>query len=136
MNILRTSVSLIILFTIISCKRPQSNTRELAERFSALECRAIAIREKRFALADEIRFTEDTLLLQENKKTDTKQLKLKLAALNENKAVLLQQSLALADTIKKNLAELMNDSLKNESDKTAFNNELNDILLKKGCIKK
>ena len=68
--------ALIVLFTF-SCQKHKSDIKDLVNQFADLECRAIALREQRFDLANQMRFTQDTLLLTTGK-GDTTRLKVKL----------------------------------------------------------
>ena len=61
-----------------------TNTKELVNKFADLECRAISLREKRFELANQLRFTQDTLL-HTGIKRDTLRLKLKLDSFKKEK---------------------------------------------------
>ena len=128
-------VCTVIVLITFSCRQHKTDIKELVEQFADLECRAISLREKRFALANQIRFTQDTLL-QKTGKADTSTLKLKLDYYNNDKAVTLQHSLALADSIRSRLNDIMKNQLTNEADKTAFNDLLNKTLQQKGCVEK
>ena len=117
------------------CSDKKLNVNELANQFADVECRAISLREKRFALANKLRFTQDTLTLRAGT-ADTIRLKGNLASFNKEKERLLQQSLSLADSIRVQLNDLMQNQLKNQQDKTAFNQSLNNALIARGCINK
>lgn len=125
----------IIVVFIFSCQSDKTDIKELVDKFADLECRAITLREKRFELANQMRFTQDTLL-QITNKADTSRFNLKLAYYNKDKEAVLQQSLSLADSIRTALNDLMKNKLTKENDKAAFNKMLNETLLHRGCIKK
>lgn len=95
----------------------------------------MALREKRFTLANQMRFTQDTLL-QHRLTSDTTRLKNNLEKMNKEKVLLLQKSLMLADSIRIVMDGIMKDELKDEKDKTQFNEMLNAILKQKGCLDK
>ncbi len=102
MKNLKLFFSPFILGCVVSCQQKQPDFKERVNKFADLECRAIGLREKRFALADRIRFTKDSLFQLTNK-ADTSTLHLKLETYNQDKEVMLQQSVSLADTIKNEL---------------------------------
>jgi len=97
-----------------------------------MECRAITLREQRFALANEIRFTQDTLI-RANGNVDTARLQSKLGRLNMEKERMTQQSLQLADSIKQTLDSLMSHYLTQQQDKEQFNQLLNAKLKDMHC---
>ncbi|MCW3111088.1 MAG: hypothetical protein JWQ09_5594 [Segetibacter sp.] len=124
----------LVMFTI-SCQSRETDIKGMVDKFADLECRAMSLREKRFDLANQLRFTQDTLL-QTTDKRDTTRLKLKLEFFNKEKDAMLQQSLSLADSIHNELSDLMKNKLANQNDKATFNQMLNNTLLQRGCIKK
>jgi hypothetical protein len=114
------------LFTIlfsISCTQ-KGNVVELAEQFSELECKAIILKDKRYALADRLREIE----------LDTVTNRKELDSLNKIIILTKQESLFLADSIKAQLDDLFTHHLKDPSDREAFNNHLRKIIETKGCI--
>lgn len=125
----------IVAASIFGCNNEKTDIKGLVDRFADLECRAMSLRERRFELANQLRFTQDTLLASTAVK-DTLRLKLKLESFNKEKDILLQQSLSLADSIKNTLNDIMKNSLTKAEDKHAFNEALNQTLIEKGCIKK
>lgn len=135
MKNLKLLVCSVIVLITFSCQKHKPDIKQLADKFADLECRAISLREKRFELANQIRFTQDTLL-QKHGKADTSKLKLKLKSYNKDKEVTLQQSLSLADSIRNRLNDIMKNQLINEPDKAAFNDMLNKTLQQKGCVEK
>ncbi|MDQ6812902.1 MAG: hypothetical protein M3040_04070 [Bacteroidota bacterium] len=130
--LLASAATLLLLF---SCEQHKTDIKKYAEKLAVLECRAIGLREKRFELANRIRFTQDTLR-QKAVNSDTFLLTSKLKSYNNEKEIILQQSLSLADSIQSTLKDIMKNQLNNQPDKLAFNELLNQILQQKGCIKK
>lgn len=120
-----------VLVCIVSCENKQAVLQKKAYEFASLECKAIKLREKRFALANEIRFTTDSIR-QFSKATDTSQLHRKLELYNKNKETMLQQSLAVAQTIQHELSSLMKNELSDKNDRAYFNALLNKALIEKG----
>lgn len=125
---------LVIVSLTLCCRNEKTNIKVLADEFANLECRAMELREQRFELANQLRFTHDTLLQKPG--GDTISLNLKLATLDKQKEAMLKQSLSLADSIHTTLTALMKNHLTNENDKRAFNKMLNKTLLERGCIKR
>ena len=123
----------IIVVILSSCQERKPDLKELVEDFAELECRAISLREKRFELANQIRFTQDSLSIHAGK-ADTTQFKSKLDSYNLVKNQVLQQSLSLADSIKVRLSDIMQNQLTEVSDKKMFNDMLNKTLEQKGCV--
>ncbi|HVS92768.1 MAG TPA: hypothetical protein VHE59_12080 [Mucilaginibacter sp.] len=121
----------LLLAAIVACNKPvsadkNSKLNQLADR----SCRAIRIRQQRYVLADKIRFAEDTLGATKNEKTKAR-LQNSMNKYLKQKDSLLKVSLALADTIQRQL-----DSLTPYTDKQArkqFDADLNKLLAKKGC---
>jgi len=129
----RNKALLLTAVVIASCSPNKPDINKMANEFSDIECRAMALREKRFALANQIRFTQDTLLHTSNK-TDTTRLKTKLQVLNSEKENILKTSLSLADSIKHRLDSLMENHLATPEDKAKFNELLKAALQKRGCV--
>lgn len=102
-------------------------------QFADLECEAIQLRKQRFSLADEIRYTEDTLQRATNE-TATAQLRQKLVLLNTQKLQLTNDSRAMAERIKEHIDSLMESVLKTGEEKEAFNIELTKVLKQKNCL--
>jgi len=119
----------------VSCNTGKPELSTMVNDFADLECRAVLLREQRFALANQIRFTEDTLLHTANK-ADTVRLRSNLATFAGQRETLTQHSLALADTIHTILDSLMKKHLTEKDDKTKFNEMLNNTLKDRGCVQK
>lgn len=121
---------LLALFACNNAGKAGNTNREKMEQLADRSCRAKSLNKQRFALADSIRFAQDTL---GHSKTaaDSARLQARLKVCLAHKAVILKQSLALADTIR-----LQMDSLIPYTDKAAerrFNASFDSLLAKKGC---
>ena len=92
-----------------------------------VECKAIQLREQRFALADDIRFTQEKIM-QLKGKGDTTQLSNKLSQLYKRKEVLLTASLQLADQIKHRLDSIMTTELNSPKERSEFSIQLNNAM--------
>jgi hypothetical protein len=123
----------ILFFTVViflSCTGRQPKLEKLADDIAGYECRAVALRNQRFELADKIRFTQDTLL---HFSGDTAVLHHKLIVMENNKQLLLTQSLQLADTISKKIDFIMSGYFNDKNNQKEFNQLLNEALKKRGC---
>jgi hypothetical protein len=120
-----------LLTICCACNEPTpANHKAELEQLADKTCRAIDIRKQRFLLADNIRFTQDTLLRTKSK-SDSDRLQGRLKLYLEQKPILLKQSLDLADTIRMEL-----DNLLPLTDKVAqdqFTKSLDSLLVLKGC---
>jgi hypothetical protein len=126
----------VLTLLIASCKtdkKEENDVKAIVARFAELECRAVSLREKRFELANQMRFTQDTLM-RTPAPQEASRLKLKLEAFNKDKEALVAQSLALADSIKNSLGDLMKNNFKTEQDKRVFDDMLNKTLIERGCV--
>ena len=125
---------LLILLFASSCKSEKKKVdfSGMAQSIADIECRAISIREKRFELANDIRFIQDTLLVTKN--IDSVRLKLKFAYLNNERETIISKSQLMADTIKNLIDSLSKNYLIDPASKKQFNDSLNAILAKRGCI--
>lgn len=120
---------ILLLFFAVSCGRHASSDTKI-ELLADRTCRAIHIRQQRFALADQIRFVQDTLFNIKNK-NDTIRLRNSLDDLLRQKNILLKESLALADTIRAQLDSIM--PYTNKAAQQHFTAKLDSLLAKKGC---
>ena len=118
---------------LYSCDHSDISDKK-AKYIATLECRAIALREQRFALADSIRFTQDTLL-KKNVSIDTTRLNDKLHFFLQKKEELLQNSLLLADSIHQQLDSLRRSVFTNPDDKKSFDEKLERLIKTNGCNK-
>lgn len=122
-----------LVVVVMSCNNPAPKNTGKDGRFDRLadrSCRAISIRQQRFALANQIRFATDTLATLKGK-NDTMRLHNELQICLRQKDSLLKASLALADTIRMQL-----DSMMPYSDKAAqkqFTAKLDSTLKARGC---
>lgn len=94
-----------------------------------LEARAIDLREERFALANRIRFTQDTL---GQTGSDSARLQRTLTELTARRDSLLSTSLRLADTLRRRLDSLMSHDLTERDERERFSRKLNEALTKRG----
>jgi len=119
------------ILLVLGCNRAAENKTDKINLLADLTCRAINIRQQRFALANKIRFTQDTL---EHPKDKADSIRL-ATALNDymiQKPILLKESLSLADGIRKQL-----DLQVPYTDKVAeqkFNAKLDSLLRARGCV--
>lgn len=121
-------VSLSVIF--LSCSDKHQRMDKLADDMADYECRAVTLRNQRFELANKIRFTQDTILQQAG---DTIPLHNKLTAMENEKQVLLVQSLQLADTIRQKVDFMLTNYFTDKSKEKEFNQLLDAALKRKGC---
>ena len=130
---------LFILAVLLSCTlfacRQQRDVDEKVNYIADLECRAVVLRESRFALANQIRFAQDTLL-KTKRAEDTLRLVQQIQTFTHEKDTLLQHSLQLADTIHLQLDSLRKFIFSDNNDRKQFEQKLNEALQRRGCIKK
>ncbi len=124
-------VALLVSCCFISCKR-QSVLDEKTNYIADLECRAVLLREQRFALANQLRFAQDTLLTAKSS-SDSLRLSSQIHIFTKEKEILLQHSLQLADTIHLQLDSLRKFIFTGSNDKKLFDQKLNEVLQKRGC---
>lgn len=122
-----------LFFYLTSCHR-QNVMDEKANYIAGLECRAVLLREQRFALANQLRFAQDTLL-QKKGSYDTIRLVQKIESFKKTKVRLLQESLQLADTIHLALDSIRKFAFTGNDDKRFFDLKLQEALRKRGCDK-
>ena len=127
------SIVLMVAFTF--CKRdiPES-VNKLAASFSELECRAFTLREARYALADKIRFTEDSISKSADAPAKKIQLQTNLTHYLIEKDNTLAASLRLADTIKTQLDSITKIRLHDTAKTRLFDDALSAELKKKHCM--
>src|ERR1700761_2938595 len=99
-------ILLMLLIAVVSCNKATSNKDAKMNLLADRTCRAISIRQERFALANKIRFAQDTLSQTKNK-SDSIRLQARLKIYLNEKPILLKESLSLADTIHKQLDSLI-----------------------------
>lgn len=122
---------------LLSChtaadKAPPATLETMVTGFAQLECRAIMLRDKRFYLANQIRFTQDTLMHAASA-SDTVRLNENLNRLGEERERTTQQSVALADSIKHTLDSLMTHHLTTKEAKDQFTEMLHTQLESMHC---
>jgi hypothetical protein len=121
------------LLAIASCNtagKTGNDNKAKLELLAERSCRAKAISEHRYALADSIRFAQDTLNSAKTK-ADSDRLQARLKLCFAHKAIVLKQSVALADSIRKQL-----DSLAHYGDRAAekrFTKSFDSLMAKRGC---
>jgi hypothetical protein len=118
---------------IIQCKSHHVDVVTLADDFATLECQAIELRKERFALADSIRFTEDTLLSANGDSVVINRLSEKLKRYGERKELLVKSSLDLADVIRLRLDSLIHNELKDLERRKMFDEALKREVEERGC---
>jgi len=119
-----------LLFILFSCHTLKKDYQKSLNFLAVKTCKAITIRKQRFALADEIRFIQDTLATTKNSHKSVI-LKDKLSRLLKYKDKIIQQSLLLADTIRVKLDSM--NSFYDKAEMKHFNSSLDSILTKKNC---
>ena len=121
-----------ILFVLVfSCKNKTSLDSTIND-FANTECRAMQLRSQRFKLADNIRFTQDSII-QKSHSGDTLQLHEKITKMFMEKELLFIQSSRLSDSIKVQLDLIMSTYLTDKNKELTFNRKLDSILIIKGC---
>ena len=123
----------VVFGCFLSCNR-QSKLDEKASYIAGLECRAISLRQQRFALANQLRFAQDSLQ-QLKVGDDSTKLTKEIHVFTNEKDKLLQQSLQLADTIHLSLDSLRKFVFTGNDDKKVFDEKLKAVLTKNGCNK-
>ena len=105
-----------ILYSVFlfSCEENNPDINTLVTKFSNLECRAYTLREKRYELADKIRFTEDSVQMNQNNQKSGTALKGQLKLFLKEKETVTKESLQLADTIRLQLDSIVKFQLKTE----------------------
>ena len=123
-------ISMLIIF---SCNNTSSDKETMVKLLVNMECRAITLKNKRFQLADNIRYAQDTLLHYKSI-TDTALIQIRLKDLDFQKQLIVNQSLALADSIKLQMEIIMPRYFDNKKKEMEFNMLLDEALKKNGCI--
>lgn len=123
----RFCIYILLVFIFSSCGNHDPNLQRLTAEIAIIECRAEKLKDHRFALADKIRFTQDTIL---EKSKDTIELRNQLVKMEKEKQLLLTQSLQLADTIKQKMEFLMTNYLTDKKRENEFNQFLKEEIKK------
>ncbi len=123
----------IFLFSLLifGCNKKQAIDAAIND-FANIECRAMQLRNQRFKLADEIRFTQDTII-QLQQSGDTLLLHERLIKMYQQKELLHSRSSQLADSIKVQMDVITATFLSDKNKELYFNWKLDSILTIKGC---
>jgi hypothetical protein len=124
----------LIICTLIlfSCNESSQEKEKMVKLMADLECRAIELKNKRFQLADNMRFAQDTLLHFKSF-SDTISLQQRLKEWDIQKLSLVNESLALADSIKLQMEIIMPRYFTDKKKEQEFNRLLEEALKKNGC---
>ena len=127
------SLSVIFLFPllIVGCSNKPSKD-SIIDDFANIECRAMQLKNQRFKLADEIRFTQDTII-QLQQSGDTLLLHERLIKMYQQKELLHAKSSQLADSIKLKMDVIAATFLSDKNKELDFNRKLDSILILKSC---
>ncbi len=125
----------VLALVLFACQSPKPDMGAIVNDFANLECRAIELRKQRYQLADEMRFTDDTMLSDTSSEETKARMKDKLMKLDAGKDGLVNHGLQLADTIQKRLDSLIQGPLKQMEDRKEFDKLLEAELKKRGCSK-
>ncbi len=128
---LTCSVALIAVL-VSGCASKEAEIARVVKEFVPLEARAIDLRQARFALADSIRFAQTRLMELPADSPERAEMDRHISEFLKDKEVLLNQSLALADTVKASIEVLLSGVLQNETDRDRFYKLLNAELKSRG----
>jgi len=117
---------LLLFHLIVSCSPKNEVTEEELFRFVALECSAIQLKNKRFELFEEIRRIEVDSVIYAHKKDSLDKVAVELK----------ENSLLLAEKIRKSLDTLFYTKLTNEAARSSFYNKVELSLNEHNCISK
>lgn len=119
--------SILLLFNfIVSCSSKNEVTEDELLRFVALECKAIELKNQRFELFEEIRRIENDSIMYVHKKDSLDRLALELK----------ENSLLLAEKIRKSMDTLFYTKLINEAARSSFYNQVKLMLKERQCTSK
>jgi hypothetical protein len=121
-----------LLLGMCSCNNAgkAGNNNARLEQLANRTCRAKVLSAHRYALADSIRFAQDTLNHAKTK-ADSSRLQSRLKVYLENKPKVIKASLALADTIRMQMDSLI--PYGNKAAEKRFTASFDSIMTKKGC---
>jgi len=133
-NIIGFCSTVFITVLLFSCKSSgfQKALAAATGDLANIECRAFALRNQRFELANKMRFMQDSLAGMKLPE-DSAKIQQDLAKLNVKKDSILTASLHLADSIKIQLDFVMTHYLTDKEKEQEFNRELDALLTKNGC---
>jgi hypothetical protein len=126
---LATSIAFLFL---VGCRSAQTaGHQDFFNRYVHHQCQAFLLREQRYALADRLRFLQDSL--QNSSAGDTISLHLRLTQWLQQKEAIYQHSVSLADTLGRMFDTVKTIYLVNKEKEKVFNDKLAEALAKKGC---
>lgn len=128
-----TSVLCALMALLSACSEQKPDISTIAKSFADMECRAINLKNQRYALADQMRFIQDTIIADTSSDVTKARLSEQLKALDMGKDDMVNHGLSLADTIQQTLASLIKGPLKNVEDRHKFDELLAQELQKRGC---
>lgn len=132
MKYLHIITILIFITALSSCNEKKKSLDAVVHDLAVVECRAMQLKDKRFELADRIRFTEDTIL-KIGASADTMPYHEKMVKLAEAKELLLKNSLLLADSIKTTLDSVSLHYFTDKKTEKEFAELLDAALKANGC---
>jgi hypothetical protein len=129
-----SSKCFLVISTLLfyACNNTNIEKEQMVKSLADLECRAIEFKNKRFELANQIRFAQDTLL-QLKTTSDTLLIQIRLKDWDNQKQLIVNQSLSLADSIKLQMQLIMARYFTDKKNEKEFNILLDAALKKKGC---
>jgi flagellar motility protein MotE (MotC chaperone) len=110
-------IAFFFLIGFLSCKK-NVDIDNIVSNFSSLECKAVQLKNKRFALFERLRVIE----------LDTVANKIELDSLHKIIAYTKAESLQIADSIRRELDFLFSNVLVNKEDKEDFNEKLRSVI--------
>lgn len=122
-----------LLICASGCTSDEVKIQRIAQDFASLECRAIELRKSRFALADTIRFAEDSLILLQEDSSIIAGINLRMKGYEQRKNDLVKTSLSLAEHIRDHLDSLMSNELSKPDHRKLFDAALENALKERGC---
>ena len=119
---IRQIIWLIPFLLLFSCNN-KVDLDLIVQEFSELECKAVRLKEKRFALFERLRIIE----------MDTIKYAKELDSLDIVIEATKSESLKVADSIRVKLDVLFKEKLQNKEDRVAFNKKLGSVIA--DCLK-
>ncbi len=115
-----------------ACSNEKKALPGIVDDLANIECRAFSLRNQRFSLANNIRFSQDSLSQLHTAK-DSAAWEETFNKMNKEKDSLLAASLKLADSVKLQLDFIMLHYLTDKQKEKEFNRLLDEALIKRGC---